>query len=534
VARAPNAHRAEAGPTVDGWSTSIDVGNDGTVTGTAEKGDGHIKVTERDTLDVNPCPDGAGEVPGTRHWLLAMDGVEPAGHGYSAELHFKVSEDGSLLGRSTDTADFKDFDLKDHFFGHAQAAAIAPGGKVIATNPPMLFKADASRTHIPPGTDYEHSWDGAQITNDLVTGLDSNTIVPFEKIVNFQFYLTIDHAGGKFSGEYPHDRDAHWINGGCVTVSATAPKTQLTAGEPVDVTVVPQTKVASHTPLQLTAVAGQGTVSPAQATAQPGQTLHFTYTAPNSDDNWTDDLTFKAVSRQGTGTGIVSFQHQPKPAAYQYDVSLTGGTGSYQENDTDGTQNWSYNDNFTFTSSWQGAIVPLAGSPAAPGLGANGGNLAGGESNHWDAGATASYDCTAPLVDTNAQSEDVQSIYPGAGTASGTPVMINGWTSLEADNNQQNCTKSAFWVVAGASAGGAGLTDLSFESAYRQTVTLTPAQLAQPQFTIALGSPAFSANCQNSGGYTCTHTLSWQATVTFTKTGECSVNTAGQYSCRPL
>jgi hypothetical protein len=534
---------ADAGPTVGGWQTTIDPGNgDGPVTVDARKGDSHLKLKEEDALKLTPCPDGAGKVPAKRTFLTAMDGDIPIGHGLNVRIHYLVSEKGNVVGHTTDDADFKDLDLEEHYIEHLQVAVIAPNGKVIATNPPLLYEATMARSHVLPGTDYSPElFHGVTLSEvDSTYSLPGAEPSDFDRMIGWLFYWTIRKAANTGTGAYLLAAHNEWER--CITVSVAPAQAEVRPGQSLDVTVTAQPKVRSSTPVKIAPSLGiLGTVTPAQATAMPGQAVRFTYTAPSSA-SFADSVAFNAVSRQGKGFAFADFRAQPAPSAYQYDVNLTGGNGSYQEDDSavsgSDSQSWSFSDTFNFTSSWQGVIVPLAGAPAGPQVGASGGNLSGSVDTVYDASNgtdTAHYHCTAPLTDTNSQSEFTQNVTPGNGTASGTPVSINGWTTLLADNPDQSCTQSGFFTVAAASAGGAGQTDLAMQNAYTGTVTVTPAQLAEQQFSVSLDSPALTPGCTNaSGTSSCSHTLTWHATVTFTKTGQCSADQFGNYTCKPL
>jgi len=327
----------EPGPKVDGWSTTIHYdGHEATVE--AKKGDVTAKVTEVNTYDPAPCPDGAGDIAGTRTWSMGITEEVALPKGLSARVRFEMREDGKVTGHSNDQADFQDFDLDERFREHGQVALIGANGRVVETSPPRVYSFEYTKNHIPPNVHFDAAlFNGVQTSHIVVPrGSEGLTFLgitvrqqdpaldKMNEWASWQFYLTAK----KVSERLQEDRDHHWRDRDCVTLAAAADRTTLAPGETMDVTVTPTTSVPSQTPLVLTASTSGGSISPSQTTVKPGQQAHLTFTAP-TNDNWTAQVTVKAVSKQGSGVTSIGFQSSPAPTDAFVKVVEIDGTMDY-------------------------------------------------------------------------------------------------------------------------------------------------------------------------------------------------------------
>lgn len=255
----------------------------------------------------------------------------------------------------------------------------------------------------------------------------------------------------------------------------------------------------------------------------------FRFTAPAQkwDAAHHPSLTVKLTSGGGIGESTLDLGGVE---AYAYDVTVRG-TGHYSETDDfsggGSSQHETFNDpDFSFTSHWPLTVVPADGKPATPstayGVQATLSGSMHSAGTHTGADPS-SYDCTGQLGAPPNAADDQISV--GSPDATGVPLAINGFNGLSGDPSAGTCTYTGgtWWGTRTPSPGGMAVGEIS--AAALGHITVTSAELQQPSFTIAFGGSlggACTTLGSNQFGRTCTHTLGWSATATFTRRFTCT------------
>jgi hypothetical protein len=346
-----------AGPSVDGWSTSVDTGDgSGEVTVTAKKQGVKMSMTYGDEVAIDACPDADGDLGGHRTLVFGfhIDGKDEDGR------RIKIAIDAKATARFTahigDDVKVRDFDV-DPFtmYVYVRGEAYDASGKLVLSTPPYLPNVKGSVHGLQLGhidaDDLNRA--GGGVAGTAPKEMGTAGVQSFLKWSLFEFDRSVDEANDKLTDA----QSRGWQH--CLDVSVTAAKTTLEPGESTTLTVT----VAPHgggglAPARLTSSSLFGSLAPAETTTSSGP-IQFTFTAPGSGWDGTD-ARFTAASRQGHGFGAVSLQAAP-PRTYVLVFSHDS-----QVDDTHTVDNPSFQGTVTHHEAYGlGARIPLSGDPTA-------------------------------------------------------------------------------------------------------------------------------------------------------------------------
>jgi hypothetical protein len=357
---ATRAHAADMfpGPTVDGWTTSVDTGGDdsGTVTVTAKKDGATMSMGYSDDVKLDTCPDAQGDVRGSRILELTFD-VEAKDESQGrAKIHFDAKSTAKFVGHVTDDLKVRDYDV-DPFtmYEYVRGEVYDASGTLVLSTPPFLPNISGGVRGLTLGhtSPDDLNRGGNKLSGTAPSEMSSAGLAAFLKWSQYEFYRSVRAADTRLTDAQTRG----WPS--CLDVSVSAAKTTLAPGESttLTITVAPQ-HGPGFAPARLTGSGGSGMVAPAGATTA-GQPVQVTFTAPSS--GWTGTTAyFTATSRQGHGYGDIALAATP-PRNYVLVFSHAS-----QLDDTHDVDNPSFVGTSTHHEAFDlTARIPLSGDPTA-------------------------------------------------------------------------------------------------------------------------------------------------------------------------
>ncbi|HEU4974095.1 MAG TPA: hypothetical protein VFT50_03320 [Baekduia sp.] len=523
--------------------------------------------------EVARCPAADGSIPGSARYKLTFNfdiprvkGAGPIARfpdgqteevGQRAFMFLTEKADTDATGHGTDDAHLRDFDVKYQYFVHVQVGIRSAKGDVLRTNRPTIVRGDAAESGLHAPIDIKDRSGlasilrGAHVSNVVVSdgAWDAGPQHLAERL--WGFFLA--HAA-LLGDEYLEQQDQHW-QVDCLHVALAADKDQLHPNETATIhaTVTPALGGAQAPP-RMTASATGGVVTP---DAAPEGTTEMPFAFAALSDFTGGSVTVRAVSRQGVGTATVGLAAAPpEPDGYQYRVTMHA-TGSYTEDDSqvdDGSTLTRHMDDGiqAIDATWDtaylsGKVAPLVTTMGAQAFTVSGTNTTKG---HYEiTNGVDDYTCTAPIVgalginpvDPSQQARLIAAPAPSGGAMQ---LTLQPFRDLLADDPSAGCTRNHsdgtdFFNPPEAVFAGYGLPDIRDLHGNEAPLTLSAAQLGQPSFTVTVPSAAFPTTCastpQSGGGttYGCSHTLTWTATLAFTRLSSCTDDGTGGWRCRP-
>ncbi len=355
---AAHAHAADTfpGPSIDGWTTSIDTSGDNSVTVTAKKGAATMSEGYTDDVKFDACPDADGDVRGSRILELTFDVDAKGESGARAKIHIDAKATAKFEGHVTDELEVRDYDV-DPFtmYDYVRVEVYDASGKLVLGTPPFLpnVKASVHGLHLGHTSSDDIDRTGGKLTGTAPPEMGNASAQAFLKWAQFELSRSAKEADTRLTSAQAQG----WQS--CLDVSVGAAKTTLAPGESTTLTIT----VAPHhgpgfAPATLTGSAGAGTVAPA-GTATAGQPVTVTFTAPSSGWNGTT-ASFSAASRQGHGYGAVALAATP-PQSFVLVFSHAS-----QLDDTHSVNSPSFVGTTTHHEAFDlSARIPLSGDPTS-------------------------------------------------------------------------------------------------------------------------------------------------------------------------
>ncbi|MFL5829443.1 MAG: hypothetical protein ACJ76X_05955 [Solirubrobacteraceae bacterium] len=508
------------------------------------KAEGGISLTQRIKMLVDRCPDSDGTVPGdgANDYELTF---RASSHEGSAVANARIRMRWTYLGHVDDQGIVRTFDVKLNTTVLVEGGIRGDDGKLYSEEPPRLYVINGHADGIDPNHPQAGVLDaslGGRATamtflghiiwqDDTAPGLWDMT----RKLFAFQALEVADLY---------KEAQAYWQTANnCVKVGLSAPTTNVRPGEtlPLTATVTgPPQKGKGLAAGRFTAIVDAGALAPGSGSFQPGRSIALSLTAPG---HGAATARVTTQSRQGKGADSLTFN--TVPPTYGYTVQLNG-TGYYHEDDA---VSGGSNDNttyafdtgrgdtqqpLTFSAVWHDFPLPSSGGPWLSEFGAQTGSMGGPihfVGHHTDNQGTQTADCVGTV-----DPASLHSIKPGTATAAGLPLSFTVFTDLLENAQSVTCSRLDSWWGTSPFVGNGnlGLGDITQLNANQASITVTPSQESADSFTVNLHNPALPGVCQvNQPGLTCSHTLSWQATVRFTKTSVCT-KAGGGYGCQPI
>lgn len=361
VAAEARAHAADtfAGPTIDGWSTTIDARpgeNGGAVTVTAKRGEATVSSGYGRTFKIDTCPDSSGDVTGTRTMDITFDvHVQDPKKG-SVKLHLEAKTTGKVTGHITDDLKVKDFDV-DPFamYMYVSAEVRDAGGRLIYATPPYLpnLKGSARGLRLGHTSVDDINATGAKLDGFVPSDMAAKAQRDFMSWAQTEFLFAVHEANELLTRQQ---------NGGwdpCLDLTVTAAKTTLAPGESTTITVgVAPRHGPGFAPGHITGDNRDGTLAPKDA-PMTGDPIAFTFTAPTSGWSGTE-IRFKASSRQGEGFSGIALAAEPPKHFVLVFTHASRADDTHSVNSVTFTGTSTHHEAFGLT-----ATIPLSGDPAA-------------------------------------------------------------------------------------------------------------------------------------------------------------------------
>jgi hypothetical protein len=554
-----------------GWKTAVKEGTPKGGTGsvvevTARQGKAKLTWKTRNVLKFPSCPDAAGELSGSRTKSSSLKLEVPLSGGRKLVVSSEQSAGVPFAATTDDNAALATLAL-----GRMKMSASASGevrdkaGHKIAVLPKRALSATANVPPLGPAaswpevlTDPQASLVASSALAELVRG-DGASLDPLLHGFLLSMQTDVWRSYEMLRSALIWQQINWWQGGKCVHVDLYAPHGDVVpAGnhEPLRATVVltsaqPHPKNPGIAAFRLSAsVGGGGSVSPGSATSAAGKAaqsdpVEFQFAAPVSPAKPTVTLT--AVSKQGVATATLPLEVIGGADGYKYAVSMHA-SGEYEENASETSPDFVLTGRYqtwfeSIDAQWPDVFVPARVPPLVGKQGASTYTLSAHARTDRSVafnGESEEMVCTGGVRTPGDASQDGW-LDPSAPNADGTvPMRVHVIPSLLPEPSP-DCVHSGDEMEfheEEAVPWGYGGEDVRNLEAGVATAQLTPAQLAAPSFSVTVTAPSFPAACQSapeSEGETtdsCEHSLSWSATLTFTKTATCSADASGGWLCR--
>lgn len=488
-------------------------------------------VTTTKAAFVDACPLAGGDDPGHGTFSLQV-ALHISGLGLKSDIDLGVDAHVRISGHVHSDAKLANYDLDLR----ATAGAITRStflGLRIDTGHFGPIQIHVVILHVVPRTARLDALGAFNITGPAADLAPLKTIPHLEEGVQ---RVTLYYVQDGIDDAVLKAQDNYYTNAACL--NATVNPDHRGGAEPgskqqVAVTVIDTAdaqRVAMSVKAQPDGIGG-ASVSPTQAQTTRTEPASFTVTLPKKP-GVAGNVAFGGTSDRGR---LPDSAHNGREATFTYMTAgsfiytvTMNGSGTYGEHEAivSGTDFTSldWNDSFTFSNTWNFVVLSAEGPPSVPTHAANSAHLtgtAGSSGSHHD-GSASSFSCSDALADTNSMFAASKILLQlAAPTQSGIPVSAAGIYNLRAQvPTTGSCTSTgSYWSPPSASATGDGDPDVA--PAMVGTATIPTTKIGQPSFTIPLRVPSLPAACSHpqSTGETCTHSLSWSASLSFNKTG---------------
>lgn len=354
---------------------------------------------------------------------------------------------------------------------------------------------------------------------------------------------------------YLQAQDDHWLRD-CVVAAAKVEQTTLSPGQ--STTLHASVKTSSGAPIAppLMVARTDGVVVSPDRSPRGSDSFDFTVTAnPDFTGGWV-----KIVATSASGDDSVTVPLTAAgPNGYAFAVTMTM-SGHYDEKgtrtDTSSTLTRQFADEIgAINAAWTNPIFlsfdhdPLTPETDASSWATDETKTTGTTTASYTAvNDNDQYTCTAPLTgaappNQTDPGQEGRIRAPHSPTSAGANrlTLQPFYHDLVTDQSQQSCSQSGSgWLgTPEASFGGSGVADIASLGFDHAPFTVTATQLSRPSFTVKVTSrTGFPNNCTGypTSSTTCTHSLDWSATLTFTRVYSCTVTTVpGQpdnWACR--
>jgi hypothetical protein len=499
------------------------------------------------------CPGVAGEDPGRVSFHYSTELTVPLEHRLRLVVASQFDGTGRVTGHVGPNGRLRDFDLAVDLTIAARGRIIGPAG-VIHGDPverPLRIRAVFVGLH--PADALGEMLDTAHIGSLSISGpegsgrieaRDGGLFMPKEFIDGYLTgaMLLADHARSAL-----HDTEGHYFDGALCLTAAFTPGTlpDTLIGERRDAAVAVVSKVdGKEQSFDLDLTPSRADVSATRVHAAPGAPAAFWMvpSAPGLRAGAYAGVEVGGTSVRGRVSGSLLTRILERPKAWAYAVSFAG-TGSYAENqahvDASSQIQHHATTSFSFRSDWDQVVLPADGSASRTPLSlGSGGQLSGAAESsgtqRGSSGQSSSYHCSAPLADLSAARPAALRLQMAPANGRFHEFTVAAAQTLAVDPGQGACTTDgAFFSSMIPAAGWLGLVDLP--PALVGLAIYTDDDVGKPSFTSDVIVPALAEHCSlgDQGADHCTHSLTWNGRVTFTRIARCQPADGGGYACEP-